>query len=60
MSEGVHYGVVRISGPNGGHARYDIVKHQPGRADHVLAHWALYPDAVVIVTALNSHKGADT
>ena len=56
-----YFGVVRIGGPGGGQAFYDIVEHQPGYSDRILACRALYPDAVAIVAALNretNHRGA--
>jgi hypothetical protein len=57
---GAYFGVVRIGGPGGGPALYDIVEHHPGYSDRVLACRAVYPDAVVIVDALNretNHRG---
>lgn len=53
MEQGTHYGVVRTFSPGGYHGRYDVVKHEPGWADTVLARSALYADAVAIVEALN-------
>jgi hypothetical protein len=57
----VYFGVVRISGTSGPNGLYDIVRHEPGFADRVMAR-GLYPDAVAIVSALNretNHRGAD-
>jgi|KBSMisStaDraftv2_1062788.scaffolds.fasta_scaffold163737_3 hypothetical protein len=56
-----YFGVVRIFAPGTESALYDIVRHEPGYADHVMARGA-YPDAVAIVDALNrrtNHRGAD-
>lgn len=58
----VYFGVVRISGTTGPNGLYDIVRHEPGFSDHVLARRALYPDAVAIVSALNretNYQGGD-
>jgi hypothetical protein len=58
----VYFGVVRISGTAGPNGLYDIVRHEPGFSDHILARRALYPDAVAIVAALNretNHRGTD-
>jgi hypothetical protein len=56
-----YFGVVRIFAPGADaeSALYDIVRHEPGSADHVMAR-GRYPDAVAIVAALNretNHRG---
>lgn len=55
-----YFGVVRVFG-GGDTSIYDIVRHEPGFADHVMAR-GRYPDCVAIVSALNretNHRGAD-
>jgi hypothetical protein len=60
-SNGLHFGAVRAGGgANAPHAAWDIVLHEPGRSDRVLARGARWPDADVIVKALNreiNHRG---
>jgi hypothetical protein len=56
-----YFGVVRVHDVGTLHGWYDIVRHEPGFADHVMAR-GRYPDAVAIVSALNretNHRSAD-
>jgi len=54
MEPETHYGVVRVFKPGSYHGLYDIVKHEPGYADTIVARSALYADAVAIVNSMNA------
>jgi hypothetical protein len=56
-----YYGVVRVPGVGALSGVYDIVRHEPGFADYVMAR-GLYPDCVAIAAALNretNRRGGD-
>jgi len=56
MEPETHYGVVRVFKPGSYHGLYDIVRHEPGYADTIVARSALYADAVAIVQAMNAAR----
>lgn len=53
----VRYGIVRVGG-KGVTALYDVVRHEPGCTDEILARGATFGSATAIVKALNAEAGA--
>jgi hypothetical protein len=53
----IRYSLIRAAGESED-GRYDILRHEPGRADEVLARGAAFEHATALVRALNAEAGA--
>ena len=53
----IRYSLIRTAGKSED-SLYDVVRHEPGRADEILARGATFDHATAIVKALNAEMGA--